>query len=82
MAPRGTTRRWKPEEITFITAIYAANPLTKPKRVADLFEARFGGERLRGHQCRYVRLRYVYPKGQADNPRYANRHRGPRKNRA
>ena len=71
-------RRWKPEEIKFLTDLYTADPDMRPGPVADAFHAVFGGERLRDHQCRYVRLRYIYPDGQADNPKYANRHRGPR----
>ncbi|MBE3042655.1 hypothetical protein IMZ48_08775 [Candidatus Bathyarchaeota archaeon] len=82
MAPRGPTRRWTPAEVALIKGEYAADPLVGWRHVADLFQARFGGKYLRSNQVRYVRLRYVYPNGQADNPKYANRHRGPRKTTA
>lgn len=76
---KAAKRRWKPEEVEFLRAIYAAEPLRRPKPIKDEFQAVFGGDRLSSNQLRYVRLHYIYPDGQADNPLYANRVRGSKK---
>lgn len=65
------------EEKEFVRAIYLANREEREpwRTVVSRFRERFGRPLGQG-QLRYLRLRYVFPNGQADDPRYQNRRRG------
>lgn len=70
-----STMKYTQEEIGFIRQIYTTNREENWRDVSAQFEERFGRP-LRQNQLRYVRLHYLFPHGQADNPRFANRRRG------
>lgn len=67
--------RYTEEEVAFLREIYTTNREEHWRVVASRFEEQFGRP-LRQNQIRYVRLHYLFPNGQADNPRYRNRRRG------
>lgn len=70
-----TIMKYTEEEIALLRRIYTANRDENWRAVSDRFEERFGRP-LRQNQIRYVRLHYLFPDGQADNPRFKNRRRG------
>ena len=70
-------KRYRSEEVSFLREIYSANREENWRVVADRFRGRFGCLLSQG-QLRYVRKHYLFPNGQADNPRYRNRKRGKR----
>lgn len=67
--------KYTEEEIAFLRGVYTTNREENWRVVSTRFQERFGRP-LRQNQIRYVRLHYLFPDGQADNPRYANRRRG------